>query len=165
MFDVLQIARALSDENRLRILMALRGRELCVCQVTAFLDLAPSTTSKHLSILRQSRLIESCKQGRWVYYRLADAGMAVSGVAAPASTAISPSLSPPSPVVCAALDWLRQSLAAEAHILQDEIHIAALLKAEAESGLAADAAHCHSPELHMLDQDIRSGKLEEENYD
>ena len=72
MFDFLTTCRALADENRIRILMALRGRQLCVCQVTAFLDLAPSTTSKHLSILRQARLIESNKQGRWVYYRLAD---------------------------------------------------------------------------------------------
>ena len=59
MFDFLTTCRALADENRIRILMALRGRQLCVCQVTAFLDLAPSTTSKHLSILRQARLIES----------------------------------------------------------------------------------------------------------
>ena len=72
MFDFLTTCRALADENRIRILMALRGRQLCVCQVTAFLDLAPSTTSKHLSILRKARLIESNKQGRWVYYRLAD---------------------------------------------------------------------------------------------
>ena len=70
MFDFPTTCRALADENRIRILMALRGRQLCVCQVTAFLDLAPSTTSKHLSILRQARLIESNKQGRWVYYRL-----------------------------------------------------------------------------------------------
>ena len=61
MFDFLTTCRALADENRIRILMALRGRQLCVCQVTAFLDLAPSTTSKHLSILRQARLIESNK--------------------------------------------------------------------------------------------------------
>lgn len=54
MFDFLTTCRALADENRIRILMALRGRQLCVCQVTAFLDLAPSTTSKHLSILRQA---------------------------------------------------------------------------------------------------------------
>ena len=40
MFDFLTTCRALADENRIRILMALRGRQLCVCQVTAFLDLA-----------------------------------------------------------------------------------------------------------------------------
>lgn len=50
MFDFLTTRCALTDENRIRVLMALRGRQLCVCQVIAFLDLAPSTTSKHLSI-------------------------------------------------------------------------------------------------------------------
>ena len=62
------VIKALTDENRVRILMALRDRELCVCQITGMLDLSPSTTSKHLSILRQARLIESNKKGKWVYY-------------------------------------------------------------------------------------------------
>lgn len=70
MFDVVAILKALSDENRIRILMALRGKELCVCTLTELLDLSPSTTSKHLSILKQARLIESVKDGRFVYYRL-----------------------------------------------------------------------------------------------
>ncbi len=67
-FDFMQVIKALTDENRVRILMALRNRELCVCQITGMLDLSPSTTSKHLSILRQARLIESNKKGKWVYY-------------------------------------------------------------------------------------------------
>lgn len=70
--NFMNITRALSDENRVRILMALRHHEFCVCQITAFLDLSPSTTSKHLSVLRQARLIEGKKDGKWVYYRLAD---------------------------------------------------------------------------------------------
>lgn len=72
MRDVVTIAKALSDENRVRILAMLDGRELCVCQVIELLDLAPSTVSKHLSILKQARLIEGRKEGRWMYYRLAD---------------------------------------------------------------------------------------------
>jgi ArsR family transcriptional regulator len=70
--NFMNITRALSDENRVRILMILRDREYCVCQITAFLDLSPSTTSKHLSILKQARLIEGKKEGKWVYYRLAN---------------------------------------------------------------------------------------------
>ena len=73
MRDFMNITRALSDENRVRILMALRDHELCVCQIIALLDLAPSTISKHLSILHQARLIEKRKAGRWIYYRLCDA--------------------------------------------------------------------------------------------
>lgn len=70
MFDFLTIIKAMSDENRLRMLMALRGKELCVCTLSELLNLAPSTTSKHLSILKQARLIESVKDGKFVYYRL-----------------------------------------------------------------------------------------------
>ena len=50
--------------------MALKGRELCVCQLIDLLKLAPSTVSKHLSILRQARFITCRKEGRWMYYRL-----------------------------------------------------------------------------------------------
>jgi len=72
MRDVVNIAKALSDENRVRIVAMLDGRELCVCQVIELLELAPSTVSKHLSILKQARLIDGRKDGRWMYYRLAD---------------------------------------------------------------------------------------------
>jgi len=52
--------------------MALSIGELCVCQIIELLELAPSTISKHMSILKQARLVESTKNGKWVYYRLAD---------------------------------------------------------------------------------------------
>ena len=67
----LNITKALSDENRVRALMALRAGELCLCQLIELLDLAPSTVSKHLSILLQADLVECRKDGRWHYYRLA----------------------------------------------------------------------------------------------
>ncbi len=69
----MRVLRALADENRVRILVALAGQELCVCQVVELLKLAPSTVSKHLSILRDAGLVDARKQGRWIYYRLADA--------------------------------------------------------------------------------------------
>ena len=72
MHDILDVLKALSDETRLRLVCALRGGELCVCQLIALIDLAPSTVSKHLSILRAARLVESRKDGRWIYYRLAE---------------------------------------------------------------------------------------------
>lgn len=72
MREFMAVTKALADENRVRILVCLRGGELCVCQIIALLRLAPSTVSKHLSILRQARLIEGRKQGRWMHYRLAD---------------------------------------------------------------------------------------------
>ena len=72
MREFLSITKALSDENRVRALMALAGGELCVCQVIELLGLAPSTVSKHMAILRQAGLVETRKDGRWIYYRLAE---------------------------------------------------------------------------------------------
>lgn len=69
MNSFLNLTRALSDENRLRALLALEGRELCVCQIIELLELAPSTVSKHMSILKQAGLVEGQKRGRWMYYR------------------------------------------------------------------------------------------------
>ncbi len=66
----MRITKALADENRVRMLLALKGGELCVCQITELFGLAPSTVSKHLSILYQAGLAESRKDGRWIYYRL-----------------------------------------------------------------------------------------------
>lgn len=76
---ILTLTKALSDENRVRALMALGEGELCVCQIIELLSLAPSTVSKHMSILRQARLVESRKEGRWMYYRLTESGESGSG--------------------------------------------------------------------------------------
>jgi len=70
MREFMNITKALADENRVRTLLALRKGELCVCQITELFGLAPSTISKHLSILYQAGLLESRKDGRWIYYRL-----------------------------------------------------------------------------------------------
>ncbi len=64
-----QVFKALADPNRLRALGALEGKELCVCQVVELLGLAPSTVSKHMSVLAHAGLIEGNKRGRWMYYR------------------------------------------------------------------------------------------------
>jgi DNA-binding transcriptional ArsR family regulator len=71
MRHLVRTTKALADETRIRIIGALQGRELCVCQLIELLELAPSTVSKHLSILRNAHLINSRKQGRWMFYRLA----------------------------------------------------------------------------------------------
>jgi DNA-binding transcriptional ArsR family regulator len=67
---VLRATKALADIQRVRILMMLQPGELCVCQIVEVLELAPSTVSKHLSILNDARLLDSRKEGRWMYYRL-----------------------------------------------------------------------------------------------
>ncbi|MBT3575820.1 MAG: winged helix-turn-helix transcriptional regulator [Candidatus Marinimicrobia bacterium] len=68
------IYKALSDANRLRILMMLRNKPLCVCEIVEILELANSTVSKHLSILRNASLVMDSKSGRWVNYRISTPG-------------------------------------------------------------------------------------------
>ena len=72
MRELMAVLKALADENRVRVLVAVQGRELCVCQIVELLGLAQSTVSKHLSILHQARLVDSRKEGRWIFYRAAD---------------------------------------------------------------------------------------------
>ena len=72
MRELMAVVKALADENRVRVLMALRPKELCVCQIVELLGLAPSTVSKHMAILKQARLVDSRKEGRWMFYRAAD---------------------------------------------------------------------------------------------
>ena len=110
MFEFMNITKALADESRVRILMALDGRdELCVCQLIDMLQLAPSTVSKHLFILRNARLIVGRKEGRWMYYRL-------NGEGAPEA-------------VKGALDWVARSVAGHPVVQQDEGRLAAFVTA------------------------------------
>ncbi len=67
----LNIAKALSDGNRMRVIVALmEHEELCVCQITEMLRLATATVSRHMSVLQNAHLVESRKESRWVFYRL-----------------------------------------------------------------------------------------------
>lgn len=70
MRETLRATKALADIQRVRILMMLQPGELCACQIVEVLGLAPSTVSKHLSILDGARLVDSRKEGHWMYYRL-----------------------------------------------------------------------------------------------
>jgi DNA-binding transcriptional ArsR family regulator len=99
MESVLAIASALSDQNRVRALLALGDQEVCVCQIIELLKLSPSTVSKHMSILKQAKLVTGKKKGRWVFYRL-------PGREAP-------------PIVRQALAWVRQAAAEDQGIQKD----------------------------------------------
>ncbi len=112
MRDFMEIVKAMADENRIRILCCLKDRELCVCQVIALLGLAPSTTSKHLSILHQARLLDSQKKGRWVYYKTAGPDA--------------------SPMVQQALTWVFASLEQDKQIQVDQKMLEEVLKMEPE---------------------------------
>ena len=100
----------MADPNRVRIVLALRRRELCVCQITELFGLAPSTVSKHLSILHHAALIQSRKTERWVYYRLPDKTVPVA--------------------VREALDWVKKSLGRSGQAIADAKKLKRVLKTD-----------------------------------
>jgi arsenate reductase/ArsR family transcriptional regulator len=71
---LVEAAKALGHPARLRVLAMLREGPLCVCQITSVLGVAASTVSAHLADLRRAGLVAEQKQGKWVYYRLAEGG-------------------------------------------------------------------------------------------
>lgn len=70
MSEKTKIFKALSDFNRLRILKALQSKVLCVCEIRGLLELANSTVSQHLKILREAGFIVESKNGKWVNYSI-----------------------------------------------------------------------------------------------
>ncbi|NEQ30768.1 MAG: helix-turn-helix transcriptional regulator [Leptolyngbya sp. SIO4C5] len=62
----------LADPNRLKLISALAKQELCVCDLAALVKMGESAVSHQLRLLRTLRLVSYRKQGRNVYYRLAD---------------------------------------------------------------------------------------------
>jgi len=118
MLEFMNITKALADENRVRILLALNGRgELCVCQLIDLLRLAPSTVSKHLLILRNARLVHGRKEGRWMYYRLNADGTP--------------------PAVTGALEWVIRSVADDPTAVEDAARLNAVLSDPAASKCAS----------------------------
>jgi len=113
MRDVVTVVKALADENRLRALFALRQSELCLCQIIALLGLSPSTVSRHMSILKQARLVENRKSGRWTYYRPAGDDAA--------------------PLVREALDWVSRSLKNGKETATDVRRLKIILKTDPEA--------------------------------
>ncbi len=67
-----EIFKAAADPCRLRILKLLRDGELCVCEIMTALGRPQSSTSHHLSILKDAGLIKERKEGKWSRYRLSD---------------------------------------------------------------------------------------------
>jgi len=67
-----EIFQAMSDPSRLKILTLLREGELCACEIMIGLDRPQSSTSHHLSILKDAGLIKERKDGRWSKYRLSE---------------------------------------------------------------------------------------------
>jgi DNA-binding transcriptional ArsR family regulator len=92
--------------------MMLGPGELCVCQIVEVLGLAPSTVSKHLSVLSGAGLVDSRKEGRWMYYRLPQGAY---------GTFVRP-----------ALKWLGDTLAEDGTIMQDARKLRSVVSCDPE---------------------------------
>jgi ArsR family transcriptional regulator len=69
-----RVFKALADPTRVRILGLLRGGEICVCHIYESLRLPQPLVSRHLAYLRRAGLVDTRKDGLWVYYRMAAPG-------------------------------------------------------------------------------------------
>ncbi len=67
-----ELFTVLADPNRLRLLSALANQELCVCDLAAGLKMGESAVSHQLRVLKSMRMVNYRKEGRNVYYSLAD---------------------------------------------------------------------------------------------
>ena len=99
MRDILAVSKALSDENRLRALLAVKDGELCLCQIIPVLGLSPATVSKHMDVLEKAGLVTRRREGKWRYYKLAD--------------------ETDNTVAAAALDWVKASIRGDARLAAD----------------------------------------------
>jgi len=66
--ELVLTAKAFADPTRVRILAALRGGELCVCELSDALGVTQSTLSTHLQVIRDAGMVQTRRDGKWIYY-------------------------------------------------------------------------------------------------
>jgi ArsR family transcriptional regulator len=72
LIDLAEFFKVFGDSTRVRIMSALEKSEMCVCDISAALDMSTSAISHQLRILRSSKLVKNRKDGKIVYYSLDD---------------------------------------------------------------------------------------------
>ena len=72
LYDVAELFKVFGDSTRTRILAALFNHELCVCDIGKVVDMTKSAVSHQLKVLRDFNLVKCRKQGKEVFYSLAD---------------------------------------------------------------------------------------------
>lgn len=103
--------KALSDRNRIRIVSALlKYDELCACQLTELIQVTSATASRHMGVLIASGLVESRKDGRWVYYKICQEHTELSVL----------------------ISWLKSRFEGEPYLALDEITMDEILSCEPE---------------------------------
>ena len=73
--EVVRIFKALSDENRIRILRILRSGEKCACKLLEELNISQPTLSHHMKILCDAGLVTGRKEGKWMHYAICRNGI------------------------------------------------------------------------------------------
>lgn len=69
---MVEIFKALAEENRLRILSILLQNEMCVCEIEGSLKMTQSNVSRHLTVLKNCGVLDCYKQSQWAYYKISD---------------------------------------------------------------------------------------------
>jgi ArsR family transcriptional regulator, lead/cadmium/zinc/bismuth-responsive transcriptional repressor len=72
LYDLAELFKVLGDATRIKIINALFSSEMCVCDITALLNMTQSAISHQLRVLKQARLVKYRKDGKVVYYSLSD---------------------------------------------------------------------------------------------
>ncbi|MCM1135040.1 MAG: metalloregulator ArsR/SmtB family transcription factor [Clostridium sp.] len=72
LYDLAELFKVFGDSTRIRILYVLFEAEVCVCDLAEALNMTQSAISHQLKILKQSKLVKSRREGKSVFYSLAD---------------------------------------------------------------------------------------------
>ncbi|MBS6366790.1 MAG: helix-turn-helix transcriptional regulator [Clostridiales bacterium] len=72
LFDLAELFKIFGDSTRIKILYVLFEAELCVCDIAAVLNMSQSAISHQLRTIKQARLVKNRREGKTVYYSLAD---------------------------------------------------------------------------------------------
>lgn len=72
MRELIKVFKALSDENRLRILKMLQKKKMCVCELAAVLCITQPSVSRHLGLMKDAGLLKGERNGLWIDYELCE---------------------------------------------------------------------------------------------
>ena len=71
-YDLAEFFKVFADSTRMKIIYALMEKELCVCDIAALLKMTTSAISHQLSVLKRAQLVKYRREGKTVFYSLAD---------------------------------------------------------------------------------------------
>ena len=72
LFDLSELFKVFGDSTRIRILYCLFASEMCVCDIATLLNMTQSAISHQLSVLKKNKLVKSRREGKIMFYSLAD---------------------------------------------------------------------------------------------